>query len=270
MEDDFVSEKEKEKDFETGQLRGGDLRQVFRDRTGPETVDERSKNGGDPYSVLRIKKMTGVMRQGVTRASVLAGAGVITLGLLGLMIGLISDEFEPKDKIEMAAFEINAEPDELPLLTERTPPKLLDPIEVPPPPSSVDIPVTDRPLEPVHNPSNPGHVFDPKSYIVPTRLTLRPTDTDPTPLVRVPPVMPPRAARSGHCLISFDISSEGATYNVQASRCSQSLFERSAIRSVQKWVYRPKIQDGLPVTRKGLQTVIRFNLTDESGNIIPE
>lgn len=82
--------------------------------------------------------------------------------------------------------------------------------------------------------------------------------------------MPLRADRSGHCRVLFDLSSDGGPYNVQASICSQRLFEGSAVRAVQKWVYRPKIQDGLPVTRTGLETLIRFRLTDENGVLIPE
>jgi protein TonB len=204
------------------------------------------------------------------KASVLAGAGIVTVGLLSVMVGLIADEFEPQDRLELAVFEINPKPDDLPLLTDRTPPKLLDRIEVPPPPPTVDVPVTDRPVEPVHTPGSPKDIFDLKPYIVPTKVAIHRTDSDPTPLVRVPPTMPPRASRSGHCRLSFDISSDGTPYNVRAPICSQSLFESAAIRSVQKWIYRPKIEDGLPVTRTGLNTIIRFNLTDERGALIPE
>lgn len=210
------------------------------------------------------------LRSGASKASILMGAGLVTLGLLGFMTALIAEEFEPQDRIELAAFEINAKPEETPLLINRAPPQLLERIEVPPPPPSVDIPVTDRPIEPVARAENPDNVFDPKPYIVPTVFVITPADADPTPLVRVPPIMPPRANRSGHCRVSFDIGPDGKPYNVRALACSQSLFERAAIRSVGKWVYRPKIENGLPVTRTGLETVIRFRLTDEYGGLIPE
>ncbi|MGJ8559055.1 MAG: energy transducer TonB [Litorimonas sp.] len=242
----------------------------LKDKTGATELSQRSMRTAGPCKLLNLQNDAGPIQRGVTKAVVLAGAGIVTVGLLGLMTILIADEFEPKDRVELAAFEINAKPDEVPLLTERTPPKLLDPIDVPPPPPIVDIPVTDRPLEPVYTPGNPGHVFDPKPYVVPTVVQVYQTDSDPTPLVRGLPTMPPRANRSGHCRISFDISPNGKPYNVEALICSQPLFERAAIRSVQKWVYRPKIQDGLPVTRRGLETRIRFELRDERGDIIAE
>lgn len=210
------------------------------------------------------------LRSGASKASILIGGALMTVGLLGLMTVLIAEEFEPQDRVELAAFEINAKPVDIPLLTERTPPQLRERIEVPPPPPSVDIPVTDRPIEPAATTGNPDNIFDPKPYIVPTVFNITPADADSTPLVRVPPVMPPRAGRSGHCRISFDIGPDGAPYNVRATVCSQSLFERPAIRSVTKWVYRPKIENGLPVIRTGLETIIRFRLTDERGEVIPE
>ncbi|GHA93283.1 hypothetical protein GCM10009069_15410 [Algimonas arctica] len=230
--------------------------------------DPADKLGG--HKTLSHKSTPEFLQRSVMRASSLAGAGIVTVGLWSVMVGLIADEFEPQDRLELAAFEINATPDDLPLLTDRTPPKLLDRIEVPPPPPVVDVPVTDRPVEPFHTPGNPKDIFDPKPYIVPTKIPLHPTDSDPTPLVRVPPTMPPRASRSGHCRLSFDISSDGTPYNVRTTICSQSLFESAAIRSVQKWVYRPMIENGLPVTRTGLNTLIRFNLSDERGVLIPE
>lgn len=243
---------------------------ALKDKIGVTELSQRSLCTAEAGKRLIPLNGAGLMQRGVTKATVLTGAGIVTVGLLGLMTVLIADEFEPKDRIELAAFEINAQPDEVPLLTERTPPKLLDPIEVPPQPPIVDVPVTDRPIEPVYTPGNPGDVFDPKPYVVPTVIRFQKADSDPTPLDRVSPTMPPRATRSGHCRISFDISPDGKPYNVEASFCSQTLFERAAIRSVQKWVYHPKIQDGLPVTRTGLKTLIRFQLTDERGDIIAE
>lgn len=244
--------------------------QYLRNRTGLTDHDIRPTAKTEPRDFENIHKGAVFFRQSVMKTSVLIGAGIMTAGLLSLMTVLISDEFKPQDILELTAFEINAKPDDIPLLTDRTPPKLMDKIDVPPPPPIVDVPITDRPSEPVYVPDNPGGIFDPKPFVVPTTITLHKADTDPTPLVRGAPTMPPRATRSGHCRISFDISPDGKPYNVEASVCSQTLFERSAIRSVQKWVYRPEIQDGLPVTRTGLQTLIRFNLTDDRGGLIPE
>jgi protein TonB len=197
------------------------------------------------------------------------GAGGVTALLLGLMTWLIADEFQSEDSVDFASFEINPKPDDIPLLIERTPPKL-DAIDVPPPPPVVDILPTDRPSEPIIIPHQPDTVFDPSQYIVRTVRSVIPSDTDPKPLIRVPPIMPPRASRSGHCQMLFDIGSDGKPFNIAVSACSDRVFERPAIRAVGKWVYRAEVKDGLPVTRTGLTTIIRFRLTDDRGDIIPE
>lgn len=220
-------------------------------------------------SWLKGNSKLGWLQNGTRKASILIGAAGVTLALLSLMTGLIADEFQPQDRVDLASFEINPRPDDVPLLMERKPPKL-DPIEVPPAPPIVDIIRTDQPSEPIIVPGQPKGVFDPKIYVIRTSVPIIPSDTDPQPLIRVPPIMPPRATRSGHCQMAFDISPEGTPFNIKASSCSETVFQRPAVRAVGKWVYRPEIKDGLPVMRTGLTTTIRFKLTDDRGGIIPE
>lgn len=214
------------------------------------------------------------LQNGVKRCTknttLILGAGAMTIGLLGLMTVLISEEFQPQDKIELAAFDFNADPIDMPVMIERIPPKPLDPIEIPPSPPTLDAPVTERPQEPVTTLTNGGQNFDPDTIMVPTNYQIHTADGDPQPIHRIGPAMPTRADRSGHCRVSFDIGPDGKPYNIQANFCSQSHFERPAARSVAKWTYRPEIRDGLPVTRSGMETLIRFNLSGERGNIIPE
>lgn len=96
------------------------------------------------------------------------------------------------------------------------------------------------------------------------------SDRDVQPLVRIPPGMPPRAEKSGHCRLRFDVSPEGSPINVVATHCTESIFENASVKSVQKWKYNPKIVNGLPVTRRGVENKVSFRLKDEYGNIIPE
>ncbi|WP_298918792.1 energy transducer TonB [uncultured Algimonas sp.] len=194
----------------------------------------------------------------------------VTVSLLLVMTTLISEEFTPQDTIELAAFEINAKPDDTVLIKDRKPPPRPDIIDVPPPPPAVEIPQTRIPSEPIVGTAQPGPVLDLEAFIVPTRYDMAIQDGDPAPLVRIPPVMPPRAMRSGHCRVAFDIGADGRPFNVRASYCSQSLFQRAAEKSVGKWTYRPEIRDGLPVARTGFETRIRFDLRDERGDVIPE
>jgi len=198
----------------------------------------------------------------------MASAAVVTFGLISLMRGLIAEEFTPQDKQQFVDVDINAKPDDIELIAERKPPKHPAPIDVPPPPPTVYIPDTDRPAEPISKPHTP--ITDIHTDILPTEVKLVVADSDPRPINRIAPPMPTRATRSGHCRLIFNIGPDGRPYDVRATSCSQSHFERPAVRSVEKWIYRPEIKDGLAISRAGVSTTIRFNLTDESGRIIPE
>lgn len=198
----------------------------------------------------------------------LLGAACVTVGLLFTMKALIAEDFVPEDVVEFEAFEINPTVEQAIMIDTRTPPKLELEVEMPPPPPVVDILQTAKPSEPI-TASGPKPVVElPRIPIAPFSPTVM--DAEPTPLVRVPPSVPPRATKSGHCVIGFDISAEGRPFNIAALSCSESLFSRPAIRSVEKWVYKPEIRNGQAITRAGLKTTIRFQLTDEAGRIIPE
>lgn len=91
------------------------------------------------------------------------------------------------------------------------------------------------------------------------------SDRDAQPLVRIPAQYPPRALErgvEGNCLMQFDVTPDGTPTNIVALDCSSSLFERNSIRSVERWRYEPKIQDGTAVWRRGVQTRIDFQLAD--------
>ncbi len=95
-------------------------------------------------------------------------------------------------------------------------------------------------------------------------------DSDAVPLQRPPAVMPGNAVHSGYCNISFDLTKAGNPINIKAIMCTDNLFEQSAVRSVGKWTYTPKIKNGKPVPRKAIETRVIFILSDERGNEIPE
>lgn len=95
-------------------------------------------------------------------------------------------------------------------------------------------------------------------------------DGDAVPCARMPPSMPHKARRSGHCMVEFDIRSNGIPVNVNASQCSDEVFKEASEFAIQWWVYKPKIDRGIAVDRIGVQSKMKFNLTDKDGNIIPE
>jgi protein TonB len=92
------------------------------------------------------------------------------------------------------------------------------------------------------------------------------SDADVMPLVRVPPQYPPRAqARGleGWVLLEFTITAAGAVEEITVVDADPpNVFNRAARRAVEKWKYRPRVVDGKPMARSGVQTVISFEIED--------
>jgi protein TonB len=87
-------------------------------------------------------------------------------------------------------------------------------------------------------------------------------DTDVIPLVRIAPEYPRRALRrgiEGWVQVQFTITPTGAVTDPKVVAADPpELFDEAAIRSILRWRYNPKIEDGVAVERVGVQTVIRF------------
>jgi protein TonB len=62
--------------------------------------------------------------------------------------------------------------------------------------------------------------------------------------------------------VTFDVTPDGITTNVQIMDCDSSLFERNAVRAVERWRYQPKIVEGTAVRRTGVVTEFNFRLED--------
>lgn len=91
---------------------------------------------------------------------------------------------------------------------------------------------------------------------------------DARPLRRFPPQYPrrclARAGNSERVVVSFDVTEEGETDNIKIVESTYSCLNTAAKRSVERWVYEPRIIDGAPTRRNGVQTAITFKLS--SGN----
>ncbi|GLQ19898.1 energy transducer TonB [Algimonas porphyrae] len=196
-------------------------------------------------------------------------AAFVTVVLFVLMMSLISEEFKPEDKLDLEAFEINPKVEDLKILERETKIAEIKKIETPPPPPQIERQKADRPSEPIAVVEGAIPEFEAPT-IDRSQFQIAVSDRDAQPLVRIPPQMPARAEKSGHCRMRFDVSPEGQPFNIQATYCTQDLFRRNSVRSVERWKYNPKIQDGRPIGRKGVETKITFQLADERGNVIPE
>lgn len=196
-------------------------------------------------------------------------AAFVTVGLFVLMMTLIAEEFKPQEKVASASFEINPTVEDIKVIKRETKVQQVKKVVTPPPPPQIERQQASKPQERIASLEGAIPEFEaPK--IDKQNFKIAVSDRDAQPLVRIPPIMPPRAEKSGHCRVRFDVSPEGAPFNVVATYCTQNLFERATIKSVQKWKYNPKIVDGRSVARKGVENKVTYRLTDERGKIIPE
>lgn len=89
-------------------------------------------------------------------------------------------------------------------------------------------------------------------------------DRDAQPLVRIPPQFPERCqARAGGretVVVEFDVTPDGTTTNIRVVDSSNSCFNSSATRSVERWKYQPKIVENKAEWRRGVQTSVVFVL----------
>ncbi|HEX7043678.1 MAG TPA: energy transducer TonB [Burkholderiales bacterium] len=92
------------------------------------------------------------------------------------------------------------------------------------------------------------------------------SDTDVVPLVRIPPQYPPRAASrgiEGWVIVQFTITETGAVKDPKVVDAEpEGIFDEAALRSIVRWRYNPKVENGVAVERVGVQTIIRFVLDD--------
>jgi len=200
-------------------------------------------------------------------------AAGVTITLMLSMAALVTTEFSPQDKSETMAYEINPVENITEAPIEIEAPDPLKEIEVPPPPPKLDI----TKVAEVKVPHVP--IGDSVPPLDPMELDLDvglgdsvQIDGEEQPLVRIPPIFPSRfleGNNSGYCKVRFDVSPQGAPYNVQVTSCTNRTLTRPTIKSVQRWKYRPKVKNGQAVARSGLETTIRFDLQDERGQMLP-
>lgn len=91
------------------------------------------------------------------------------------------------------------------------------------------------------------------------------SDGEYLPIVKVAPIYPQRAAArglEGYVIVSYTVTSDGSTRDVEVIESTSTLFERAAVDSALKYKYKPRIIDGTPVEVAGVTTRIEFVLED--------
>lgn len=187
---------------------------------------------------------------------------VVTFGLFVFMAFLISSGSSPDDvEKEKIVVEINSTPPD-----SKTQQRKLVPPPPPPPPKAP--PPPDQP-EPEQQISDSGFNFNMPSVNVGGSIGLSGPgallrDGDATPIVRIEPKFPTKAARDGiegWVQLSFEINKIGGVENVQVINAQpKRVFDREARKALRKWKYKPKMVDGKPQHQTGLSVQLDFKL----------
>ena len=89
------------------------------------------------------------------------------------------------------------------------------------------------------------------------------SDRDIVPLVRINPDYPPRALSrgiQGWVIVQFTISATGTVKDEKVVDSSNKIFDEAALKAIARWRYNPKVEEGVAVERKGVQTKLVFQL----------
>jgi periplasmic protein TonB len=90
------------------------------------------------------------------------------------------------------------------------------------------------------------------------------SDRDVMPLVQIHPDYPPRAQSrgiEGWVVVQFTITPVGTVRDATIVDAQpKGVFDEAAIKAVSRWKYNPKVEEGTPVERRGVQVKLTFKL----------
>ncbi|NNE57099.1 MAG: energy transducer TonB [Hellea sp.] len=196
-------------------------------------------------------------------------AALITILLFLFMVFLISDEFEADEDQPDVVVDIGAVTEDVEFERRRTKVAAAKQVNTPPPAPQIERQAASQPTEAIATIQGAIPKFEaPKLERKDFKITV--SDRDAQPLVRIPGQMPPKAEKSGHCRMRFDVGTDGAPFNIDAYSCTDRVFERESVKATSKFKYRPKIVEGVAVNMTGVETKITYRLLDDRGRIIPE
>lgn len=192
-------------------------------------------------------------------------AALVTVALFVIMYNLIiPDAVEIEDGGDALRISINDEVAEVEARRRDTTIDDVDQIDPPPPPPQIERQAAEQPTEGLDTIVGQIPEFD-TPQLASDSVSFSVSDRDAQPLVRIEPQYPPRAAErgvEGSCSVRFDVTPDGTPTNISILTCDSSLFERAAIRAVERWRYNPKVENGVPVARRGVETQFNFELAD--------
>ncbi len=194
-------------------------------------------------------------------------AGGITFGLFSIMQTLIAVATAPaEDELRSQAIEfVRVKKDSETRRKERRLPKKVEQAKEPPPPNVRMA----RAPKPNLGAVNANVIALPTGDLAAPSAGAALSDMDVVPLVRIAPEYPARAAErgvAGWVLLEFTVTAAGTVRDVSVVDSDPPrTFDRAAKKAVSRFKYRPKIENGKPVERQGVQIVLRFDPTETDG-----
>jgi protein TonB len=133
--------------------------------------------------------------------------------------------------------------------------------EEPPPPPDLSLARSNKPNQDM---GDMAFAIDVDIDVGGTDILIAASDTDVIPIVRVNPQYPLRASErgiEGWVEVQFTISKLGTVKDPRVLNSHpSSIFDRSALKAIRKWKYNPKIEDGEPMERPGVNVRLKFQL----------
>jgi len=187
--------------------------------------------------------------------------GILTaFGLFWIMQALIGVTGELSDAGRRLSIDfVRLRRDTTPDIKKRQPPQREKP-EQPPPPPEMNMAKSINPGAAV---GDMIPMIDTSAQLEQaTSLTAGSADAEPVPLVRIDPDYPPRAAQrgiKGYVVVEFTITAIGTVQDVAVVVAEPPhVFDRVSVEAVRRWKYNPRIENGVAVAQRGVQTKLTF------------
>jgi protein TonB len=200
-------------------------------------------------------------------AAPLVIAALITFGLFSIMSALIASqpgEGNSEPSIPLVLTRLPDQPD--PIVEPKT--QLPEMPEVIPRPHVTGITTTQQPKEPTGLPEGPadGWIESIGPGFTEPDVDVRGSDQSEIPIVRIEPVYPQRALDrgiEGWVDVEFTVTEVGSISEPTILHSHPSgIFNRAALRAIERWKYEPKVVDGQPVSRPGMRNRFRFKMNE--------
>ena len=196
----------------------------------------------------------------------LGWGSLLTLGLFAILASLISNP------IEYSAARVLPRIEFTPVIVPKPPTFVVlppKPIRVEVPTEIVGPPIDESTTTTTINPGpflrgGPPTIDGREGFIGPPGLSG--TDSDTIPVVQIEPVYPSRAELrgiEGTVRVQFTVTATGEVRDaVVIAADPPGEFDEAALSAVERWRYRPRVVEGVPVESVGVQALFEFSFTE--------